>query len=167
MSYRILGIDPGFALLGYGVIEGESGNTKCVTFGCLTTPKTLALPERLASLMNDLRRLLDEYRPDVVAVETIRFAQNVTTGIAVSEARGLVLAVAAAAGKEVIEITPSEVKLALTSHGHAEKAQVQFMVRQVLKLKETPKPDDAADALAIALAAEPRLRMKTLAQASK
>ncbi len=163
-SYRILGIDPGVALLGYGVIEGENGNTTCVTYGCLTTPKNMALAERLSSLMNDLRKLLDEYKPDVVAVETIRFAQNQTTGIAVAEARGLILAIAAAAGKEIIELSPNEVKQALTSYGHAEKSQVQFMVKQVLKLNETPKPDDAADALAIALAAEPRFKQQFFIQ---
>lgn len=156
----ILGIDPGIARMGYGVIESTGGETRCITYGCLTTPKTLPLPERLGSLKVDLERLLKTYEPDVVAVETIRFAQNQTTGIAVAEARGLVLAIAAQAGREIIELSPLEVKQALTSYGHADKKQVQFMVRQVLKLNESPKPDDAADALAVALAAEPRIRLQ-------
>src|SRR3989344_5324466 len=88
---RILGIDPGVARMGYGVIENKSGNTTCVTFGCLTTPKNLALPERLHSLQVEVRRLIREFKPGAVAVETIRFAQNSTTGISVAEARGVVL----------------------------------------------------------------------------
>ncbi len=156
---KILGIDPGVARMGFGVIENSSGTTTCVTFGCLTTSKDVALPERLFSLQTEVRRLIREHQPTAVAVETIRFAQNTTTGIAVAEARGVVLAAIAEAHLPIIELTPLDVKQALTSYGHAEKSQIQFMVRQVLKLKETPEPDDAADALAIALAAEPRLKL--------
>ncbi len=146
--------------MGYGVIENTDGQTTCVTFGCLTTSKDVALPERLFSLQTEVRRLIREFKPAAVAVETLRFAQNTTTGIAVAEARGVVLAAIAEAHLPLIELTPLDVKQALTSYGHAEKSQIQFMVRQVLKLKETPEPDDAADALAIALAAEPRLKLK-------
>jgi len=160
---KILGIDPGVACLGYGIIESKNGTTTCVTFGCLTTPKTSPLSERLLSLLTNVRRLRSEYKPEAVAVETIRFAQNTTTGIAVAEARGVVLAAVAEVHLPIIELTPLDVKQALTSYGRAEKSQVQFMVKQVLKMKEIPRPDDAADALAIALAAEPQLKLRQAA----
>ena len=158
---RILGIDPGIALLGYGVIDCTRGVSTCVTYGCLTTPKTLPLPERLYALSVGIRQLITDHKPTVVGVETIRFAKNETTGIAVAEARGVVLAAIAEARLPIIELTPLEVKQSLTSYGHADKKQVQYMVKQILKLKETPKPDDAADALAVALATEQLYRFQT------
>ena len=161
-SLIILGLDPGVARLGFGAIAWRGHELKCLGYGCLTTPKEHRLPERLASLMTELRKLLKKYRPDVVAVETLRFAQNQTTGIAVAEARGLILAIAATARHEVVEISPLQVKQSLTSYGQADKNQVQLMVQRILRLPILPKPDDAADALAAAIAVEPIYRQLKL-----
>ena len=152
-STKILGIDPGLARMGWGVIEEERGKARVVGYGCLETLKSTAHSERLAAVHQELARLIKKYNPDRVAVEKLFFSKNVKTALAVGEARGVVLMTCAKLQVPCLEISPKEVKQALTGYGHADKQQMQRMVQLILKLKETPKPDDAADALAIALCA--------------
>lgn len=147
-----LGIDPGTATTGYGLVRlMPDGELAAVSFGILSTPKDATPSARLAMLYNDLRKLLKQHKPDTAAVEKLFFARNVTTGIAVGQARGVVLLALQQAGLEVFEYTPKEVKNAVAGYGNAEKRQVQEMVRALLQLDSIPKPDDAADALAIAI----------------
>ncbi|MGH2531331.1 MAG: crossover junction endodeoxyribonuclease RuvC [Thermomicrobiales bacterium] len=145
-----LGIDPGTALLGFGVVEAGDDPT-VIEFGVVETRPDQAMPERLVSLFDHVTDLLDRHQPDVVAIEQLFFARNVTTAIAVGQARGVVLLAAAKAGVPVVEYSPSEVKHAVVGYGKADKAQMQEMVRIILGLAEPPRPDDAADALAVAL----------------
>jgi crossover junction endodeoxyribonuclease RuvC len=145
-----LGIDPGTALLGFGVIASD-GEPELIDFGVVETHADLAMPDRLASLYDHVAALLAEHRPDVLAVEQLFFARNVTTAIAVGQARGVVLLAAARAGVPVVEYSPSEVKHAVVGYGKADKSQMQEMVRLILGLEYAPQPDDAADALAVAL----------------
>jgi crossover junction endodeoxyribonuclease RuvC len=145
-----LGIDPGTALLGFGVIASD-GEPELIDFGVVETHADLAMPDRLASLYDHVAALLEEHRPDVLAVEQLFFARNVTTAIAVGQARGVVLLAAARAGVPVVEYSPSEVKHAVVGYGKADKSQMQEMVRLILGLEYPPQPDDAADALAVAL----------------
>lgn len=150
----ILGIDPGTAATGYGIIKSLSRHKlKFIDYGCIETAKTLPLPKRLAEIYADLNLLLKKYRPDIIAVESIFFFKNLKTAIAVAQARGVILLAAAMRQIRVTEFTPLQVKMALTSYGKADKKQVQYMVKKLLGLKAVPKPDDAADALAIALCA--------------
>jgi crossover junction endodeoxyribonuclease RuvC len=149
-----LGLDPGVARTGYGVVERRGGQSRCLAYGCLTTPQTLPLPDRLHALFVATRELIAAYRPAAVAVETLLFGKNVKTGMAVGAARGVILLAIAEARRPLVELTPPQVKQALTAYGRADKRQVQQMVRRVLQLKVLPRPDDAADALAVALAAE-------------
>lgn len=145
-----LGIDPGTALLGYGVIQGDS-DPELVGVGVIETDSKAPMPQRLVILHRETARLIELYRPDVLAVEQLFFARNVTTAIAVGQARGVVLLAAAQADIPVAEYTPSEVKFAVVGYGKADKQQMQEMVRIILNLDVIPKPDDAADALAVAL----------------
>jgi crossover junction endodeoxyribonuclease RuvC len=145
-----LGIDPGTAILGFGVIEGDT-DPQLVDVGVIETESTTPMPERLCFLHAETQRLIEIFRPDVLAIEQLFFARNVTTAIAVGQARGVVLLAAAQAGVEVAEYSPSEVKFAISGYGKAEKRQMQEMVRIILNLEHAPQPDDAADALAIAL----------------
>jgi crossover junction endodeoxyribonuclease RuvC len=145
-----LGIDPGTAILGFGVIYGDT-SPELIDVGVIETDAHAPMPERLHILHTEATRLLDTYRPDVMAIEQLFFARNVTTAIAVGQARGVVLLAAAQAGVEVAEYTPSEVKFAISGYGKAGKSQMQEMVRLILNLEHAPQPDDAADALAIAL----------------
>lgn len=161
-SLRVIGIDPGVGRTGYGVIEEQGGRVKCITYGCISTPKTLPLHKRLQILAKAIRKLLKTYPSSAVGVETIIFSKNVTTGIAVSEARGVLLYIIAEANMPIIELTPLQVKQALTTYGRADKSQVLFMVRKLLNMKTIPRPDDAADALAIALAAAQMRKMASL-----
>jgi crossover junction endodeoxyribonuclease RuvC len=161
-SLVVLGLDPGVARLGFGAVAWQGSKISCLGYGCLTTPKEMDLPNRLLSLAQELRELLIKYQPTVVGVETLRFAQNQTTGIAVAEARGLILTAAAGAGRLIIEISPLQVKQSLTAYGQADKQQVQKMVQRLLKLTDLPQPDDAADALAVAIAVEPIYRQQKL-----
>lgn len=147
----ILGIDPGTATAGYGVVELSKGTLSPVGYGTIRTPAGLPLPLRLRQIYEDSQQLLRMYRPDVVAVEQLFFSRNVTTAFAVGQARGVFLLCAAQHDLAVVEYTPHQVKQAVTGEGRAAKAQVAFMVRALLGLKETPRPDDAADALAIAI----------------
>ncbi len=149
---RALGIDPGTAIMGWGIVEEDGeGGLRLVDYGALTTSKDLGLPRRLQILYSGLTSLLATYRPDTAAVEELFFSKNVTTAIAVSHARGVALLALANADVPVHEYRPMAVKQAVTGYGHAEKAQIQEMVRLQLGLETIPKPDDAADALALAI----------------
>ena len=144
---KILGIDPGIGICGFGLIEG----TKLLDYGVVTTPINTPLPGRLKELYDSLREVFKETKPDVVSVEKLFFSKNITTGISVAEARGIVLLVAEQNKLPIFEYTPNEIKKTLTGYGNANKKQMQEMVRLHLKLKNIPKPDDAADALAAAI----------------
>lgn len=148
----ILGIDPGVARLGYGIIEETKQNVRAIAYGCFETPAKMPHAERLAHIHKELTRLIKKYQPDKIAVEKLFFSKNVKTALSVGEARGVILMTAATAGTPLVEISPKEVKQTLTGYGQADKPQMQRMIQLLLKLKNIPKPDDAADALAIALA---------------
>lgn len=147
----VLGIDPGLSRCGYGCVERTPAGVTAVAVGVLTTPPTDPLHTRLAALAADVTALVAELRPDAVAVERVFFQVNARTAMSVAQASGLVLAIAAAAGCDVVQYTPNEVKQAVAGYGSASKEQVQRMVRSLLGLTEVPKPADAADALALAL----------------
>ena len=147
----ILGIDPGTATMGWGVIRQEGNRLSYVQHGAVTTPSQWEMPRRLGRLFDGVTELVKGYHPETVAVEELFFNTNVTTAITVGQARGVVLLAAYRAGIEVAEYTPLQVKQAITSYGRAEKRQVQEMVKSLLRLREIPKPDDAADGLAIAV----------------
>ena len=148
---RILGIDPGYGLTGFGVIDTERGQSKLVTCGVITTPAGMDFSARLEIIYEDMRQLLAEIKPDAVAIEELFFGQNVTTGIGVAQARGVVLLAIRQAGLEVTSYKPMQVKQAVVGYGNATKHQVQDMTKRLLGLSAMPKPDDAADAIAIAL----------------
>ena len=148
----ILGIDPGLATLGYGVVrKDENGKCEMLDYGVVTTPKEESLPTRLVLLEDGINQILKKYRPDQIAMEELFFSKNITTGIAVAHARGVALLSCVKYCPYLYEYTPMQIKQALTGYGRAEKAQIQQVVTTMLRLKKTPKPDDAADALAIAL----------------
>ncbi len=149
---KILGIDPGIGICGFGLIETSSkSDAKALDFGVITTKINSPLPGRLKELYESLGEVFDSTKPDEVAVEKLFFSKNITTGIAVAEARGLVLLVAEQRGLPIFEYTPNEIKKILTGYGSAGKPQVEEMVRIHLNLDKKPKPDDAADALAVAI----------------
>ena len=150
---KIIGIDPGIGICGFGVVEvsGIGSRPKVLDFGAVTTKVDAPMPSRLLELYDSLLEVFDETLPDVVAVEKLFFSKNITTGIAVAEARGVVLLVAEQKGLPVFEYTPNEIKKVLTGYGSATKTQMQEMVRIQLGLTKKPKPDDAADALAAAI----------------
>lgn len=148
---RILGVDPGTGITGFGVIDTDGNSFALVDGGVIKTTANSPLPERLKIIYDDIVGVLEQSRPDMVSVEKLFFAQNVTTAMAVSHARGLILLAAEQRKLPVHEYTPLQIKQALTGYGRAEKKQVQEMVRVVLKLKDLPKPDDCADALAAAI----------------
>lgn len=148
----ILGFDPGIATLGYGVIKTEKGKKpQMLDYGIVSTPKEENIAVRLAMLEKGVRQILDKYKPDEIAIEELFFAKNVKTGIAVAHARGVVLLTCVKECGRIYEYTPLQIKQALTGYGRAEKPQIQAMVKMFLNLKAVPKPDDAADALAVAL----------------
>ena len=148
----ILGIDPGIATLGYGVIEKDDrGNFRAVDYGVVVTPKEESLPVRLAMLEEGVKKVLDTFHPDEVAMEELFFSKNITTGIAVAHARGVALLTCVKECGKLYEYTPMQIKQALTGYGRADKHQIQSVVTSMLRLQSIPKPDDAADALAIAL----------------
>ena len=153
----ILGIDPGTAALGYGVIERTGGRVRAIDHGCLVTSPDLPMPERLLAIHGLLDGLLALHQPAIVAVERLFFSRNAQTAIAVGQARGVVLLAAAQHGRPVREATPNEVKSAIAGYGAADKEQVQRMVQLVLGMTELPRPNDAADALAIAVCVANRL----------
>lgn len=148
---RILGIDPGIAIVGFGLIEAERGNMQMRNYGTITTEAGLPLATRLFQIQRDLEELIAQLKPDAIAVEELFFSNNITTGIAVAHGRGIILYTAEKLGIPLFEYTPMQVKQAVVGYGLAEKRQVMDMVRRLLKLKGIPRPDDAADALAIAI----------------
>lgn len=154
----ILGIDPGYGRLGYAVVHDERGELALVETGCIETSKDDTHAARLSEIANRVRALFEHHRPDRLVIEQLLFTKNQTTGLAVAQARGVVLAVAGAFGCEVREVGPMQVKLAVTGYGHAEKLQVQEMVRHLLHLDAIPKPDDAADACAVAICGTQRVQ---------
>jgi len=148
----VLGIDPGTATIGYALVRSlPDGNNQAVAYGVITTPKEESAAARLVQLYEELNEILALHHPDSAAVEKLFFQRNITTAIAVGQARGVVMLALAQAGLEVGEYTPNEIKQAVTGYGGADKKQVQEMVRVLLSLDKIPKPDDAADALAIAI----------------
>ena len=148
---RILGIDPGYATIGFGLIEAGRGKVHMVTYGAITTPAGLPLSRRLYQIGNDMEELIGKLKPDAIAVEELFFNTNITTGIAVAHGRGVILYAAEKCGIPLYEYAPSQVKLAVTGYGKADKHQMMEMTKRILNLKALPKPDDAADGLALAL----------------
>ena len=148
---RILGIDPGVAIVGFGVVDSEGGTQRMVQYGAINTPANTPLAARLVLIEQDLTELLEQFKPDEVAIEELFFSKNITTGIAVAHARGIILATVEKAGVPIYEYTPMQVEQAVVGYGLAEKNQVMDMTKRLLKLRAVPKPDDAADALAIAI----------------
>lgn len=148
---RILGIDPGFGRVGFGIIEGDKNMWKPVVYGCIETDPKKTLIERLTDISDELNRIIKKYQPTVSAVEELFFAKNVTTALSVAQARGVILLSLSQAKLPIHEYTPNEVKQTITGSGRADKLQMQRMVQMHLGLKTIPKPDDAADALAVAL----------------
>ncbi len=147
----ILGIDPGLAIVGWGVLACDGMRFKPLGYGSILTPAGMKTEERLAKIYNDLSKIIDHFHPDEMAVEELFFTNNITTGIRVAEARGIVLLCGAQKGIAISEYTPMQVKQAVVGYGKAEKKQVITMVTSILKLPAPPKPDDTADALAIAI----------------
>ena len=151
-ALRILGLDPGLAILGYGVVDREPGGIyRVVDYGCIYTEAHTPFASRLLKIERGVHALCEKFHPDAIAIEELFFARNVTTAIMVAQARGVALAAAAHNTDELYEYTPLQVKQAVVGYGRADKAQVQEMTRLILDLKTIPKPDDAADALAIAI----------------
>jgi crossover junction endodeoxyribonuclease RuvC len=148
---RILGLDPGTATTGYGIIDSLDGEVSIVEFGVIETPAGDPPAQRLLSIYHQINNLIAAHRPARAAVEQLFFGRNITTAIAVGQARGVLLLALAQAGIPISEYSPPKVKEAITGYGKAEKAQMQLMVRHLLNLEETPQPDDAADALAVAI----------------
>jgi crossover junction endodeoxyribonuclease RuvC len=149
----ILGIDPGYGRMGFGVIYVEGTKTQLIDYGVATTTAGDAFENRLLSLANDLHELFEHHKPDLVAIEKIFFGKSTTTAMKVAHARGIALLMAAQSGAPIVEYAPSQIKKAVTGDGKANKAAMQKMVKQLLGLAKIPKPDDAADALAIAITA--------------
>ena len=148
----ILGLDPGLATMGYGVIEKQKNdNNVAVDYGVVLTPKNESLPVRLAMLEEGVNKILNKYKPDEIAVEELFFVKNITTGIPVAHARGVMLLTCIKYCGKLYEYTPNQIKMSLTGYGRADKIQMQQVVTSLLHLKTVPRPDDAADALAVAL----------------
>lgn len=156
----ILGIDPGLATLGYGVIEADRGRYRLIQFGTITTPAGQPMPNRLRAVYQGMRQLMEIYQPDEVAFEELFFSKNITTGMAVSAARGVALVAVVEKTEKLYEYTPMQIKQAVTGYGKADKRQVQQMVKMILNLPDIIRPDDAADAVAAALTHAASGRMK-------
>lgn len=148
---RILGIDPGIAIVGFGLIESNRGSVRMLQYGAVTTEAGLPLATLLVQIENDMTALIAQLKPDEIAIEELFFSKNITTGIAVAHGRGVILCTAERLGVPIFEYTPMQVKQAVAGYGLADKKQVMDMTKRLLKLKAVPKPDDAADALAIAI----------------
>ncbi len=146
----VLGVDPGYGIMGYGIISKSGNVLNYVDHGVLQTEKRVPLKKRLKEIYEAFLEILEKYRPDVVGVEKIYFVKNVTTALDVAQVRGVVLLACEQHGLEVVEVSPQEVKISVTGYGRATKRQVQYMISKLLNLEDIPKPDDAADALAIA-----------------
>ncbi len=147
----ILGIDPGYAIVGYGVVESYTVKFKPIEFGAVTTQAKTPFTDRIEKIFNNISFLIDKYRPDAMSIEKLYFNTNTTTAIDVAQARGVIILAAQKKGVPVYEYTPLQVKQAVTGYGRAEKRQVMDMVKHMLSLKATPKLDDTADALALAI----------------
>ncbi len=148
---RIMGIDPGLAIVGYGIIDEEQMRIRPVQYGCIRTPADIPVAERLAKIYQEVTLLIREYAPDCLAVEELYFNRNVTTAFTVGQARGVILLAAVQRGIPIYEYTPLQIKQGVVGYGRADKQQVQEMVQRLLKLPERLRPDDVADALAVAL----------------
>ena len=148
---RILGIDPGYGIIGFGLVDAQRNQFSLLRCGAITTPAGMDFSARLEIIYEDMRQLLEATKPDAVAIEELFFGQNVTTGIGVAQSRGVILLAIRQAGLEVTAYKPSQVKQAVVGYGNATKHQVMDMTRRLLRLEALPKPDDAADAIAIAL----------------
>lgn len=147
----IMGIDPGIAILGYGILDFEGNKYKIIDYGALTTESDVSMPDRLTYLYNGLSLLLNKYKPDAYAIEELFFNKNIKTALTVGHARGVAILAASSLGIPIFEYTPLQVKQAIVGYGRADKKQIQQMVKMLLRLNETPKPDDVADALAVAI----------------
>ncbi|WP_366922602.1 crossover junction endodeoxyribonuclease RuvC [Metallumcola ferriviriculae] len=165
----IMGIDPGTAITGYGIITYSGNKFKVIDYGCIRTSSKLFLDKRLCQIYNDIKGILDQYPPDAYAVEQLFFNKNTRTALAVGQARGVLVLAAADRGIPVFEYTPLQVKQSVAGYGRAEKSQIQQMVKTFLNLRTIPKPDDVADALAIAIchAHSYRLLEKTVLKGEK
>ena len=163
---RILGIDPGYGITGFGIIEAQRNQAQLVQCGVITTPAGMDFSARLEIIYEDMKKLLEVAKPDAVAIEELFFGQNVTTGIGVAQSRGVILLAIRQAGLEVTSYKPSQIKQALVGYGNATKRQMQDMTKRLLHLQQAPKPDDAADAIAIALC-HARSSTSLIAQAQK
>ena len=163
---KILGIDPGYGITGFGLVDAQRGQFRLLRCGAITTPAGMDFSARLEIIYEDMRQLLDVAKPDVVAMEELFFGQNVTTGIGVAQSRGVMLLAIRQAGLEVFQYKPMQVKQAVVGYGNATKHQVQDMTKRLLGLSAMPKPDDAADAIALALC-HARSSTSLLAQAQK
>ena len=148
---RVLGIDPGYAIVGYGLVQAEGMAMQALQFGAITTRAHTAFEDRLAEIFDDMQALLGQAAPDAMAVESLFFTTNQKTAVAVAEARGVILLAARRAHVPIFEYTPLQVKQSVAGYGKATKKQMQEMTRRLLTLKEIPKPDDAADAVAVAI----------------
>ncbi|WP_425539960.1 crossover junction endodeoxyribonuclease RuvC [Microaceticoccus formicicus] len=158
----ILGIDPGIAIVGYGVIEVDGNKLNMLEYGCITTSSKSDIPTRLRVIYEELIDIIDEHKPDEMAIEELFFNKNVKTAITVGQARGVEILAGVNKGLDIYEYTPLQVKQAIVGYGRAEKHQIQENVKMILNMKQIPKPDDAADALAIAICHSFSLRFKDL-----
>jgi len=159
---RVLGIDPGTAITGYAVVEETAGSLQMITLGVITTPAKTPLPSRLQTIHNELKEIVAEYEPEAAAVEELFFSRNARTAMSVGHARGVILLALADSDLPIAEYTPMQIKQAVTGYGNATKHQVQEMVRMLLALSETPRPDDAADAAAVAICYLHRVKLDSL-----
>ncbi len=163
----ILGIDPGTATTGYGLVEDEGGKLKVIDYGCIYTNKLLSMPDRLDLIAKDLKKIIKKYKPQAMAVEDLFFFKNAKTAITVGQARGVILFMGKNQKLKIFEYTPLQVKQAVVGYGRADKNQIQQMVKAILNLKDIPRPDDAADALAVAICCansmkfEEKIKMKS------
>ena len=148
---RILGIDPGYATIGFGIIDAQHGNFKLLQYGTITTAADMPFSDRLLTIYQDMQQLLDAVEPDVMAIEELFWGHNVTTGIGVSHGRGVILLSAAQRKVPIFEYTPMQIKQAVVGYGNATKLQVMDMTKRLLKMEKVARPDDAADAIAVAL----------------
>ncbi|HOM01971.1 MAG TPA: crossover junction endodeoxyribonuclease RuvC [Acetivibrio sp.] len=157
----IMGIDPGFAITGYGIVKYEGNRFTSVDYGAITTESSMELPKRLLILYNGLMEIIEKYKPEAISIEELFFNKNIKTALAVGHGRGVAVLAAAQSGIDVFEYTPIQVKQSIVGYGRAEKAQVQQMVKAILNLPAIPKPDDVADALAVAVCHAHSFRMKS------
>ena len=148
---RILGIDPGYAIMGYGIVDMKGNHFNVVAYDSITTDKDMPMPDRLKHLYTMLMSIIQQYEPDVAAIEELFFNNNDKTAILVGQARGVAILACSNSGLDIAEYTPLQIKQALVGNGRADKKQVQFMVKTILNLDKVPKPDDTADALAAAI----------------